>query len=244
MIVQSTDPELAQHILGYEHLRASGHPRARLYLAEGDSWFSIGGWTTSLLHALDDVSRLIVVCAEPGDTMRRMSALAHDSSFRLLLDPRHGTRWDGILLSGGGNDALGSVQHALTDPDALFGGITDSYRTLVARIREQQECPIYAHTYDYITPDPHGGLFRLGPWVGNRLRAFGVPEREMQAVCDGIVDRLAETILDVDGLTVFDTRGTLPRQKWRRWGWMTTPWRNEIHPAPEGYNALGAKWRV
>ena len=90
------------------------HCRWRL-LAEGDSWFSIGslnlGQSANLLipMAFSEFTGL-VQCAYPGDTLRRIADVRSDPRFERLLAGNVSWRWDGILLSCGGNDLIDALQ--------------------------------------------------------------------------------------------------------------------------------------
>jgi hypothetical protein len=85
------------------------------FLAEGDSWFSLGTLdlpkNSSLLFEMDfSRSACAVNCATPGDTLKRMSQANTDPNFIDLLCGKRARRWDAILLSCGGNDLIEAVQ--------------------------------------------------------------------------------------------------------------------------------------
>ena len=85
------------------------------FLAQGDSWFSIGAIppaaTTNLLLELDlRTSACAVNCAHPGFELRRMIDGVRDPSFTQLLVGNQSWRWDGILMSAGGNDLIDAVR--------------------------------------------------------------------------------------------------------------------------------------
>lgn len=254
MIVHANNPELSEHLLSFEYRRESGE-RVRLYLAEGDSWFSLGGFSNgNLLAAIDTRDTLIVDCAAPGDTLRNITDCGNDT-FRLLLHPHYGAKWDAVLLSAGGNDVLGHVERLIYGGAGdTLEGILRGYMRIVSAVRAHQDCPIHCHTYDYVSPDVRGGWFRAGPWVGNRLRALGVAPERYQPIVDEMIDGLAQTIFSAaakTGMIVHDTRGTLAPVKWGRWGArvignMAGPgeFANEIHPNRRGYARLAARWRL
>lgn len=248
MISYYADPDLTRRLLDFLHRREAGD-HVRMLLAEGDSWFSIGGGTSNLLMALDDDDTLIVSCASPGNTMRHIGQLGN-TPFWNLLSPRFGVQWDGVLLSAGGNDLLADVGALVEDGhlspawlDLELARIKRGYLRILRTVREHQDCPVHAHTYDYPVSDHAGGWLRAGPWIGNRLTEYGIqPERHDQIVRE-IIDGLARCLHSVEGLTVHDTRGTLEPGRWRWIGWQKH-WRNEIHPTVAGYAALAARWKL
>lgn len=84
---------------------------SRVYLAEGDSWFSFG--SQKLKNLLTYLSLPSPTCvlniAEPGDTLRRMEDITVNREFFWYLENRSGRRWSAIFLSGGGNDLIDAV---------------------------------------------------------------------------------------------------------------------------------------
>ncbi|HJV97369.1 MAG TPA: hypothetical protein VJ608_15105 [Albitalea sp.] len=84
------------------------------FLAEGDSWFSIGTLNllanSNLLFEMDfQRSACAVNCAKPGDTLKRMTELHTDPNFTRLLFGRQARFWDAIVMSCGGNDLIEAV---------------------------------------------------------------------------------------------------------------------------------------
>ena len=85
------------------------------YLAQGDSWFSLGAllpaFTTNLPEELVlSRSTLIVNCARPGKVLALMTDTTQDPKFiNLLSRPNTRWPWDGLLLSGGGNDLIAAA---------------------------------------------------------------------------------------------------------------------------------------
>ncbi len=238
MIVSPHDPGLAEALLDTRF--------ARRYLAEGDSWFSLGGWTGNLLMALDAHDVLIVNCAYPGDTLADLGG----GMFSALLRAADGVpAWDGILLSGGGNDLLrGSSRYIVPDPaapvddDALFEALADVERDMLALVRQCRArapgVPIWLHTYDYPPVSRRWRWWRAGPWVSPVLRAARIDRSKWDGIAatliDGLAERLHALAADHAGVAVVDTRGCLG----------AADWRNEIHPTPSGYHALSRIWRT
>ncbi len=96
---------------------------ARRYLAQGDSWFSIGslppGLTSNVLAELElSKSTVVVNCARPGKVLQHMTDTASESAFVRLLSGKLAMKWDAILLSGGGNDLIDAAGVAPSAPAA------------------------------------------------------------------------------------------------------------------------------
>ncbi len=90
----------------------------RRFLAEGDSWFTIGRLSplknSNLLKELEFAQQHVVIsCAYPGDTLQQMAAgLRPGGEFDLLLrDATLSRYWEAILVSAGGNDLIDAAQH-------------------------------------------------------------------------------------------------------------------------------------
>jgi lysophospholipase L1-like esterase len=248
MISYFTDPGLDEAILTFQHRRQAGEA-VRFYLAEGDSWFSIGGATSNLLIALDDPDTLIVSCAYPGDTLRNMAQMGNEP-FLMLLTPWYGAIWDGVLLSAGGNDVLGNISRLVNRDGlilnrvvSLLDDIEAGYLRLTRSVAIEQRCPVYAHTYDYPVSDPHGGFWRLGPWVGDKLLAAGIDVDRHDEIISDLIDLMASRLYRIPGLKVQETRGILQRHRWGMIGGQKH-WRNEIHPSKSGYDLLAEKWEI
>lgn len=198
-----------------------------LILAEGDSWFTIGGVPTSnLMFSLRfRKATLIVHCAMPGDTIKHMSEMSKNRAYKEAFAPQTGMAWDMVLLSGGGNDLIDEVDEILVPAanrgsrsieapadycdqarlDQLIANVQDGYRRLVA-IRDTEGGPArgkpaLTHTYDYVTPrnSPARFIFVpvLGPWLYKALVQAEVPEEAWLEVSDYLVDRLADGILSL-----------------------------------------------
>jgi hypothetical protein len=88
---------------------------AARFLAEGDSWFSLGALNpaknSNLLFEMAFSQRCMAInCAMPGDTLRRIVTMRADPRFVQLLAGRRARAWDAILLSAGGNDLIDAVR--------------------------------------------------------------------------------------------------------------------------------------
>lgn len=91
----------------------------KVCLAQGDSWFSIGAFppplTTNLLFSLKLTgSAVIVNCASPSQTLKHMADTTTSKAFLQMLNGTQSMAFNGILISGGGNDLIDAAQS--TDP--------------------------------------------------------------------------------------------------------------------------------
>lgn len=195
-----------------------------LILAEGDSWFTIGGlFAPNLLMSLRfHKDTLILNCASPGDTIVHMSALAHNYVYKEAF--RYDYAWDAILLSGGGNDLIDRADEIILDKaqrrgraihgpadycdleqlDRLIGDVLQGYRTLIS-VRDASAgpasgAPICVHTYDYPTARNAPARFiigNLGPWIYKALILSEIPPRDWIVLTDYLFDQLAEAIMEL-----------------------------------------------
>ena len=243
---------------------------SKKFLAEGDSWFSLGGIPTSnLLFSLDLPDQSLVInCATPGDTIRHMSEIAANRELNAALSARFGDQWDAIFLSGGGNDLIDAVHDILLTSSARTAAITPQqycdtkalnalctqvvagYQAIVAmRDAPDSACkgaPIFIHTYDYPTPRDSPARFFLspvkGPWLYSAFVGAGIPASDWVDLSDYLMNRLAIALLAMrlPGVFCIDTRNTIERAVLGSIG-VSGDWQNEIHPTSAGYAKIGAK---
>ncbi|MFT3954354.1 MAG: hypothetical protein QM722_08185 [Piscinibacter sp.] len=84
------------------------------FLAEGDSWFTIGALNpaknSNLMFEMRFAQSAVAVnCATPGDTLQRMAQTSSDPVFVDLLVGKRRRPWDALLLSCGGNDLIDAL---------------------------------------------------------------------------------------------------------------------------------------
>ena len=189
-------------------------------LAEGDSWFTIGGIPTSnMLYELRFPQQGIVVnIAYPGDTLAHVAQLASNRDLKKMLTDRFGYRWHAIMLSAGGNDLMDRASLLLrnfgsgsSDPKdyvvaaelaSFIADVQQGYRTIVGLRDSSQSAnngvPIVAHCYDYPTPRNSPARFfavgLLGPWLHKAFNEKLIDETMRVAVTDYLVDALADGI--------------------------------------------------
>lgn len=207
----STDPTFHDHLI----------------LAEGDSWFSIGGFPpTNLLYGLRFRKMTMVVsCAEPGDTLVNMAKSSKNKLYRRALSKKFGQDWDLLLLSGGGNDLIDAAGKVIasaqkrrpinpkkpegyvdkTELKKVLTQVTKGFRALAA-IRDGAQSrakgkPIVTHTYDYVTPRNEPARFigfkLLGPWLFKAMNDNDVPKDMWIRLSKYLIDELAKTILSL-----------------------------------------------
>jgi hypothetical protein len=170
------------------------------------------------------------------------------------LTDRANEQFDGILMSGGGNDIAGdSLCIWLNDAESCdhnysmalnvnrFNGMLDmiaaAYFDLIA-IRDEllPNAPIFVHTYDY--PVVNGrGVCTMGPWLKPAFDFCGwIDEAEcgkvlanMMRLFSGKLDSIARV---TKNFTHVNTLGTLTADQWA----------NELHPTPDGFKLIAAKF--
>lgn len=239
-------------------------------LAEGDSWFSLRGIPTSnLLTELEFDDQIIIVsCAQPGDTIRKMGNMLKNDGFKRMTSSRFGYEWDTILISAGGNDLIDDARKIIkfadgnsADPAAYcdenilkqtMDDIVKAYKEIVAlRDKQNSSCPdcrIITHMYDWTTPRNAParflGLKLRGPWLHSALVKAQVPMPMWERVSEYLIGRLGGTILGLEKIlpsfSVANTHGTLDRAQ-PNTTLFSGDWADEIHPSMKGYRKLARK---
>lgn len=242
-------------------------------IAEGDSWFTIGGhtlsdpWFSNILFTLRFTRpTLIVNLAQPGDTIKHISAMPRDHSFKYAIEYHDSDPWHAILISGGGNDLIDKAHTLIkTRPergDTPINGPADYCKEFavqhfldnighhydrLAKMRGTHHIPIVIHTYDYPTPRNAPARFfglTLGPWLYPTMQQAEIPQSDWIELSDYLFDRMAELLLSlpaqIPDFHVVDTRHTLDRAALNTTG-NSGDWLNEIHPNKNGYKKLADK---
>ena len=214
---------------GEQNLQPDDPDYAWHFLAEGDSWFTIAAIPSSNLLFGLRLARwtLILNLAYPGDTIRRMSDLSgHKDLVRFLAKRNFCSRFDALVLSGGGNDVIDDAAkliHVVPTPGAdprdpasyidearlgqLLTDIQDGYKRIIdlrdSATSLSQGAPAFLHTYDYATPRNAPARFLgtvaiKGPWLWPVFKGSGLEVALQQRIAERLIDRLAEALLALD----------------------------------------------
>lgn len=242
------------------------------FLAEGDSWFTIGAIPSSnLLYELRLKKRAIVLnLGYPGDTIANIAQLSANTEFaRRLVHPNWASKWDALLMSGGGNDLIDQAADIIRSTptgsgkkpadhidadrlEAFQAGVQEGFRAIVA-LRDSAGSPnrgkpIIVHTYDYPTPRPSPATFIIAPitkpWMHPIFERYQIGKSMRLKVSDLLLDALADALLaledELPAFHVVDTRGLLERADIAAKG-NSGDWLNEIHPNGGGYRKIADK---
>lgn len=193
------------------------------YLAEGDSWFSMSDvLSPSFLYRFGNhvplkQSTLIVNCSYPGDTLARMVDWTRNLNFpKLLARKNFAWKWDGILLSAGGNDIIDAalepagILQSCASPASYKDFIATNamnilndhleifFRYLVSvrdtsEIIENRFIPIFYHTYGYPTPR-YAPASIAGPWLCKAFMQKNIPPQYWNELSDAIMNELADLL--------------------------------------------------
>ena len=202
---------------------------SRRYLAQGDSWFGFGsippGLTTNVLAEMElSRSAVIVNCARPGKVLQHMTDTTSEKSFTRLLAGKFAMKWDGILLSGGGNDLLdaagvapsappdkrllATVEERGADVPSGEGYLSEpgwnTFATHLGRVFNNlvdrrdsginQRVPLVLHVYSHLMPRDAPAGFGFGPWFAPSLAKFAIPPARWLEVSNVLMDRLAQLL--------------------------------------------------
>ena len=197
------------------------------FLAEGDSWFTIGAIPSSnLLYEMRLKKRAVILnLGYPGDTISNIAQLSANTEFsRRLAHPNWASDWDAILMSGGGNDLIdraadiirklpsgssGTKATDYIDGDNLMAfqnAVKEGFHKIVA-LRDSASSPsrgkpIIVHTYDYPTPRPSPANFLIvpitKPWMHPVFDRCKVPKALRIKVAARLLDSLAKALLELE----------------------------------------------
>ena len=197
-------------------------PIAARFLADGDSWFSIGyGPVNNMLMHFDfPIPTSTVNLAAPGRTLQDVIDEGLSGRFGLFTGIPLGSAWTAILLSLSGHDLIAQEGGFLVQPNspsaapqdyvspaglaAFLAKVTENFVTLFQWIdRPDSSCrgaPVFAHTYDFIVPrDSPVRLFPHGPVIAPAevkpvYDAHGVPAGVQSALVRYLLGQLANAL--------------------------------------------------
>lgn len=249
------------------------------FLAEGDSWMDRSAmFSTSLLQQLapamdaggDDV--LIINVAMFGDTMRRIGDCAK-RDFKMWVNTQFNWKFDGLLLSAGGNDFIdaardpGPGQGILRDfsPNPIPANGRDCLNpTAVQALTTQYMDPCFAKLYQVVQSSRHAN-------VPIFLNCYDTPTaRNAPAIRNGrswLFDSFVKNNIppgywhDLTDEIFKDVRATVEAWAYPRNNLILVPtcgtltpavagetgssndWLNEIHPNESGWQKLAKVWQ-
>jgi lysophospholipase L1-like esterase len=207
----------------------------------------------------------VVNCADPGFTLKRMLNRIGDPVFQQMLFDGKEHAWDGLLISGLGNDLIDALSAKPSAPGLerlLFTKSEwgaeekgparyvseagwEAFKAYANRSKHNKSVRIITHTYDLATPrnSPAGPS---GPWLFTALTAYGIPKDDWCGLVNEMLKRLSDLLCDeiskaILNVHVIKTQGVLtpaPEGSKGRIG----HWANEIHPSAKGYALLGETW--
>lgn len=220
-------------------------PEAPRLISEGDSWFQHPH--PKVLDIIDQLMNHypIYSMGAAGDTLRNMFYEGEFVRAMRYEKPRI------FLLSGGGNDILGSQFREFlvdtftnatpgSDPHRFlkssFTGELESIGKVYTRVfKKLKDAPIdlVVHGYDYVIPwnTPDKG------WLGRYMLEKHIDNADDRAaiirfMIDGFNDMLRETASSYTNVHYIDLRNTVRNDQWY----------DEIHPTSEGYQDVALKF--
>ena len=209
-----------------------------IIVAEGDSWF-----TYPLLDVVGALNNTYAIShlAAAGDTLEQM--LEQDE----YLDETQRVQARILLISGGGNDALGGgelkthlrpfdsmltpAQHVKSSYAALLDGAIQRFDQIFRRVaREAPGVVAICHGYDYVIPNG-------GKWLGEPMRQIGIVNPKFQRdIVKAMIDRFALALGRLAAryphVVFLDIRGTVGDKEWA----------DELHPNPAGFAKVAHKF--
>jgi len=217
-------------------LMLAGGYKGPIIVAEGDSWFTYP--RLDIVGELND-RYAIAHLAGAGDTLQQM--LDQDE----YLAETQRVRASILLLSGGGNDALGGgdlkthlrpfdpslspALHIRSSYAALMDGAIARFDQIYRRVgREAPGVAVIVHGYDYAIPAD-------GPWLGRPMKEAGIPDPEFQRlIVRELIDRFAAAMARLAAryphVAFLDNRGAVGVGEWK----------DELHPSPDGFRKVAA----
>lgn len=247
-------------------LRAA--PQTGTLVAEGDSWYDYPG--SDILDFLEDVYDYEVESlAKAGHRIEDMAYAAgqlDDLARRLEKILRNGKTVRAVLLSGGGNDIMGTefgmlLEHTRSGLDPLNAKVVEgvirervrtAYLHILTRVTTVAQTvigspvPILIHGYSGPVPDGRGVLggfwFLPGPWIAPGFRDKGFPDSDLQRrieIVSRLIDTFNEMLIEIASLPAFPhVRYVNLRGTLPTGANYKEFWANELHPTEEGFSEV------
>ena len=219
-------------------LKLAGGYTGPILVAEGDSWFTYP--RLDVVGALNNTYAISHLAAA-GDTLSQI--LDQDE----YLDEVRRVRARILLLSGGGNDALGGgdlkthllpfdatlspSQHVRSSFNGLVNSAVGQFDKIFRRIaREAPGVIAICHGYDYTIP-------AKGKWLGKPMSQIGITDPTFQrAIVHELIDRftlaMSRLAARYPHVVFLDNRGVVGEAEWT----------DELHPNPKGFAKVAAKF--
>ncbi|MDU9048176.1 MAG: SGNH/GDSL hydrolase family protein [Candidatus Electrothrix sp. Rat3] len=215
--------------------------KAKLVLAEGDSWYNLP-WFLRPPAIADWIKKnkrfRLKNIARWGDTLKE---ILDQNEYLTAIDEY---RPDFFMLCGGGNDlqeglANGQYIHFYDESRDVDDYLTEKgikgladieigLKQIISDVAEKYpSLPILTHGYDYPRP-----LVGNGKYIGKYLRRMGFPDDKMQPIVDSVIDRLnhhVKTAASAYKTAVYiDCRNATKNFIWY----------DDMHPGRDGFLAL------
>jgi lysophospholipase L1-like esterase len=224
------------------------YPDRPRMVSEGDSWFQYPDprMLDIIDHLLDEYPVYSLDAA--GDQLQSYAKEAEYLRAVEEVEPQF------LILSGGGNDIMGSQfkdflhknipskgdgknpERFLNDAfSKKIKSLGDTYREIFKRVGKQApDVHILIHGYDYL----ESGKKNNEPWLGGPMREKGIHHlADRQAILDHIIHTFNELLSQLDQefkqVHYINLRGTMKGQSWH----------DEIHPTSAGFKVLAEKFK-
>ncbi len=219
------------------------HPQRLRVVTEGDSWFQYPHRLEDIIDNLLNWYSVYSVGAA-GDTLANMLRENEVGDAIESVNP------GAVLLSGGGNDLFGELEHCLNDytpgndPGRLLNDrfaknvddVTRQYEAFLRQIRRRHPgVQILIHGYDAPVPS-----LKRGKWLWEKLEDRKVKDPKgkdllaahLVSVFYGRLEGLLGQMND-PMITLIDLRGSVGSHQWY----------DEIHPTDEGFQQCALRFQ-
>ena len=222
-------------------------------VAEGDSWFQYPFLLRDVVDYLSGVYNVFSVAAA-GATL---DDYLNDSTFLETIAQVKPTYF---LLSGGGNDLLGTTFPSLisdtpnpakTGPESYLSdafaqqlaAVGDRYKRILRLVQlGYPDVKVVVHGYDYVIPVDGTAADTRVSWLGKTLITKGMQqqtEREafVRYLLDAFNEQLRQIAATYTNVTYLNLRGTV-----RHTDRVLDNWYDEIHPNDKGFLSVSSKF--